>query len=60
LLGIQQIAETLHDRARSFRVFIGDTTTIEVPAGAMVRLVESSEDDVETLLGEERTLLALA
>lgn len=60
LLGIQQIAETLHDRARRFRVFIGDTTTIKVPAGAMVRLAESSDEDVEALLREERALLALA
>jgi len=60
LLGIRQIAETLHDRARRFRVFIGDPTTIEMPAGAMVRIVEASENDVEALLREERALLALA
>jgi hypothetical protein len=60
LLGIQQVAETMHDKARRFRVFVGDTTAIELPTDAMVRIAESSEDDVEALLLEDRALLGLS
>ena len=59
LLGIQQVAEPLHNRARRFRVFVDDPTTALLPTRSMVRLAESSEAEVEALLGEEQELLGL-
>ena len=59
LLGIQQVAEPLHNRARRFRVFVDDPATTLLPARAMVRLAESSEAEIEALLSAERGLLGL-
>jgi HD superfamily phosphohydrolase len=58
LLGIQEVAEPLHNRARRFRVFVDDPTT-RLPTRPMVCLAESSETEVDDLLAEERALLGL-
>ena len=60
LLGIQEVAEPLHNRARRFRVFVDDPTTTRLPTRPMVRLAESSETEVDDLLTEERGLLGLS